>query len=104
MAVAVVTRTLAPSSSSTWSGTPAPAGPYTREQEEGIRKRPAGRGWNGERYDVRLRVSSKAPGDWAATHDVRAFPCPLLRTTKTGRLVITPSGQEKWINREGLNK
>lgn len=51
-------------------------------------------------YGVRIGVDRARLSEGV---DIVTYHCPLLATTATGRLVITPSGLKKWIDRVGMN-
>lgn len=84
-----------------WEGHVLPGDKYTIAQMKAMAADAKKTGRAAGHYDVRMSKPRKilSEGD-----DIITYPCPLLATTKTGRLVITPSGEKQWIDRTGLNK
>lgn len=94
-------RLVTPSKPDLWRGTPSSRTKWTVEQEKYLHDH--GAGWNGENFTVTVTVS-KLDRDMMIERKVKAqVLCPLLRTTKTGRLVVTSCGLPKWIDRTGDN-
>ena len=100
---------ITPSKPDYWAGTPQESSEWTVEQERAINAENDRRVVRGKRaaipvYAVKLRVEVRVGGFMGYTKiENRTVRCPMLAITKTGRLVITPSGMPKWINREGFN-
>jgi len=104
-------RVLTPSKGDFWNGTPDAAGQFTREQQVAVQEHAAKcrarkwRGWDGAIYHVVLKTRKPHPmNSYMEVTETIRVACPLLRVTKTGRLVIAPNGMEKWVDREGDNR
>lgn len=84
-----------------WEGTVMPGDTYTRAQMKARDEDKRKTGKDAGHFVVRVAKprAFQSEGD-----DIIGYPCPLLATTKTGRLVITPSGLKTWVDRSGLNK
>lgn len=89
-------RFVTPTGLSPWEGTPVDGEKYTRQQLHVLKlKRPNWK-WFADR-DVRLKPEMKYGSPPA--EDI-IIPCPIIAWSrcKTRVMIVTPSGETKWIN------
>jgi hypothetical protein len=66
-----------------------------RQYLERMHQRPRG--------SVNIGVRRPHPQNWMM-NQTTYYACPLLAETATGRLVVTPSGHKRWIDKKGPYK